>query len=78
MSTGGRNAKRPWWPEDDIKLRELAAAGKTVAMIALQLKRTVPAVRTRSKVLKISVSGRRNWRTKQSGHDGVLTDRRRD
>jgi hypothetical protein len=49
-----RYAKRPWKPEEERQLREMAEAGKTITMIALRLKRTVNAVRGRLGILKIS------------------------
>jgi hypothetical protein len=37
------NTKRPWTPEEDNQLREMAGAGKSIIMIALKFKRTVLA-----------------------------------
>jgi hypothetical protein len=50
-----RYVKRPWKPEEDGQLREMAEAGKNITMIALSLERTVTAVRGRLGILKISV-----------------------
>ena len=50
-----KNASRPWEPEEEKQLREMAEAGKTITMIALRLKRTVTAVRCRLSILKISL-----------------------
>ena len=50
-----KNASRPWEPEEEKQLREMAEAGKTITMIALRLKRTVTAVRCRLSTLKISL-----------------------
>jgi hypothetical protein len=47
--------KRPWEPEEEKQLREMAEAGKTITMIALRLKRTVTAVRGRLSILKVSL-----------------------
>jgi hypothetical protein len=55
MILGARNAKRPWSPEHDKQLREMVEAGKSVTTIALRLKRTVLAVRSRLSILSISV-----------------------
>jgi hypothetical protein len=50
-----KNARRPWEPEEEKQLREMAEAGKTITMISLRLKRTVTAVRGRLSILKISL-----------------------
>jgi hypothetical protein len=47
--------KRPWEPEEEKQLREMAEAGKTITMIALRLKRTVTAVCGRLSILKVSL-----------------------
>jgi hypothetical protein len=47
--------KRPWEPEEEKQLREMAEAGKAITMIALRLKRTVTAVRGRLSILKVSL-----------------------
>jgi hypothetical protein len=36
-----KNARRPWEPEEEKQLREMAEAGKTITIMALKLKRTV-------------------------------------
>jgi hypothetical protein len=61
MILSARNARRPWEPEDDKQLREMAEAGKRAITIALKLKRTVKAVRARSSILRISIDARK-WR----------------
>ena len=55
MSLSRKYARRPWDPEDEKQLREMAEAGKTITMIALRLKRTVTAVRGRLGILKVSL-----------------------
>ena len=50
-----KNARRPWEPEEEKQLREMAEAGKTITIMALKLKRTVTAVRGRLSILKISL-----------------------
>jgi hypothetical protein len=65
MIPGRKYARhRPWEPEEDKQLREMAEAGKTITMIALRLKRTVTAVRGRLGILKVSLRkvGRRSSR----------------
>jgi len=47
---------RPWTPEDDQRLRKLAASATSVAEIAKQLDRGPSAVRTRASVLQIRVA----------------------
>jgi hypothetical protein len=59
MIFGARNAKRPWKPEEDEQLRNMAEAGKSIFIIALKLKRTVSAVRGRASILKASIRGAR-------------------
>jgi hypothetical protein len=55
MSLSRKYARRPWDPEDEKQLREMAEAGKTITIIALMLKRTVTAVRGRLGILKVSL-----------------------
>jgi len=55
MILSRKYAKRPWEPEEEKQLREMAEAGKTITMIALRLKRTVTAVRGRLSILKVSL-----------------------
>jgi hypothetical protein len=50
-----KNARRPWEPEEEKQLREMAEAGKTITIISLKLKRTVTAVRGRLGILKVSL-----------------------
>ena len=50
-----KNPRRPWKPEEESQLREMAKAGKSVTMIALRLKRTVTAVGGRSSILGVSL-----------------------
>src|SRR6266446_6516869 len=71
--------KRPWEPEEEKQLREMAEAGKTITMIALRLKRTVTDVRGRLSILKVSLHKVRA-ETKENP-DGVMAlppDERRD
>jgi hypothetical protein len=55
MILGAKRANRSWAPEEDKQLREMLEAGKSVTIVALRLKRTVLAVRSRVSALKISV-----------------------
>ena len=55
MSLSRKYARRPWDPEDEKQLREMAEAGKTITIIALRLKRTVTAVRGRLGILRVSL-----------------------
>jgi hypothetical protein len=55
MNLVKKNFRRPWTPEEDNQLREMAAAGKSVTLIALRLKRTEMAVRGRMRILRIPV-----------------------
>jgi hypothetical protein len=40
---------RPWTSEDDLRLRDLAAAGKYVVDIAAEMNRSESVIRTRAK-----------------------------
>ncbi len=55
MNLVKKNFRRPWTPEEDNQLGEMAAAGKSVTLIALRLKRTEMAVRGRMRILRIPV-----------------------
>jgi hypothetical protein len=44
---------QPWSPEDDERLRKLAAEGRTSVMIAERMKRTPASVRSRARILEI-------------------------
>lgn len=48
-----KQARRPWQPEEEQQLRQMAEAGKRVTIMALRLKRTTMAVRQRLHILKI-------------------------
>jgi hypothetical protein len=50
--TGPRPAGRPWTRLDDRRLVEMSASGKTQALIARELKRTLAAIQSRSNTLK--------------------------
>ena len=63
MILSARNTKRPWTPEEDNQLREMAGAGKSIIMIALKFKRTVLAVRGRASILKVAIRGGKRKRT---------------
>jgi hypothetical protein len=45
----------PWTPEDEARLRALAASGRSVATIAERLKRTPAAIRYKAHKLNISL-----------------------
>ena len=48
-----RRIVQPWTPEDDDRLRRLAAEGRTSVTIAERMKRTPASVRGRAKALKV-------------------------
>jgi hypothetical protein len=54
MSASNARLRR-WEPDEDKQLREMVEAGKSPTMIALRLKRTVGAVRSRLSILKVSL-----------------------
>ena len=48
-------ARSPWTPEEDNCLRRLVEAGRPIEIVAAELRRSVPAVKTRAYVvLRIS------------------------
>jgi hypothetical protein len=47
-------ARTPWTPEEDKRLRMLIVAGKPIELIAAELRRSVPAVKTHAYALRIS------------------------
>ncbi|MBR1157375.1 SANT/Myb-like DNA-binding domain-containing protein [Bradyrhizobium sp. JYMT SZCCT0428] len=52
----GKMKKRiiqPWTPEDDNRLRKLAAEGRTSVTIAERMKRTPASVRSRAKAINV-------------------------
>jgi hypothetical protein len=65
MILSAQNSRRPWEPEDDKQLQEMAEAGKRVITIALKLKRTVKAVRARLSILGTSIDARK-WRNPEA------------
>jgi hypothetical protein len=48
-----KRLSQPWTPEDEVRLRTLAAAGRSAATISERLKRSVGAVRYRASALNI-------------------------
>lgn len=44
---------QPWSPEDDERLRKLAAEGRTSVTIAERMKRTPASVRSRARIFEI-------------------------
>jgi hypothetical protein len=48
-----RRIVQPWTPEDDDRLRRLAAEGRTSVTIAERMKRTPASVRGRAKAINV-------------------------
>jgi hypothetical protein len=48
-----RRIIQPWTPEDDDRLRRLAAEGRTSVTIAERMKRTPASVRSRTRAIKV-------------------------
>jgi hypothetical protein len=48
------NQKNRWTPEEDERLKTLLEANTSILLVAVKLKRSVTAVRTRAGLLKIS------------------------
>jgi hypothetical protein len=61
------NKKRPWTGEDDHKLLELVAAGRSKFAIAAALKRSTGAVSTRLSSLRLRTTESRRNDTEMSG-----------
>jgi hypothetical protein len=47
---------QPWTHEDEVRLRTLAAAGRSAATIAERLKRTEAAIRYKARKLNINLA----------------------
>jgi hypothetical protein len=52
----GRVTGRPWTPNDDVTLRELAAAGKHVVTIAVELRRSEATIRKKAKEIGVEIA----------------------
>jgi hypothetical protein len=52
-----KGIRQPWTITDDDLLRKMATSGESPAAIALRLKRTEDAVRSRAFRLRISLNG---------------------
>jgi hypothetical protein len=55
-------APEPWTAEDEVRLRTLAAAGRSAATIAERLKRTEAAIRYKARALNINLARVTNGR----------------
>jgi hypothetical protein len=51
----GRVSGRPWMPSDDVTLKELAAAGKYVVTIAVEMCRSEPNIRKKAKEIGVEI-----------------------
>jgi hypothetical protein len=49
-------ARRPWTAHEDMFLRQLAAAGKHAATIAVEMKRSKSAIRSRAALLNVKLA----------------------
>ena len=59
-------ASRPWTAHEDMFLRQLAAAGKYAAAIAVEMKRSESAIRNRATKMKVTLAKvRRTGREEQ-------------
>jgi hypothetical protein len=47
---------RPWTPQEDVILRELAAAGKLAFAIAVEMNRSEAVIRSRAKKESIKIA----------------------
>jgi DNA-binding NarL/FixJ family response regulator len=56
---------QPWTSEDEVRLRTLAAAGRSAATIAERLKRTEAAIRYKARALNIILARVANGRQAQ-------------
>jgi hypothetical protein len=53
-----RNLKRKWTADEDVRLRQLLEGGESVRLVAAKHQRTPSAVKTRSRLLRISASAK--------------------
>ena len=60
---GPSKSRRPWTPDDDDQLRQLAESGKDVLLIAAHLKRTKHAIKSRMTAVGILLSEARAMKT---------------
>jgi hypothetical protein len=60
---GPSKSRRPWTPDDDDQLRQLAQSGKDIRMIAAHLKRTKHAIKSRLTAVGISLLEARAMKT---------------
>jgi len=56
---------RPWKPEEDALLREMAEAGKSPFLASARLKRSASAVKDRASTLRISLKTKRQPSTEE-------------
>jgi hypothetical protein len=55
-------SSQPWTSEDEVRLRDLAAAGRSAATIAERLKRTEAGIRYKARSLNINLARVANGR----------------
>ena len=60
----GRVRGRPWTSEDDVMLRDLAAAGKYVVTIAVEMNRSESVIRSRAKENDVKIAKNTRGRIK--------------
>jgi hypothetical protein len=64
-----RNQHYSWTPEIDQQIREMLLKGKSVHAIAVQLKRTVGAIKSRAQILGLSIAMNKTVRDQRNGRE---------
>jgi hypothetical protein len=67
----GRVSGRPWTSDDDILLRDLAAAGKYVVTIAVEMNRSESVIRKRAKDSDLEIVKKAKGKPKRTAAEQV-------
>jgi hypothetical protein len=76
MKTTPPSSSQPWTSEDEVRLRTLAAAGRSAATIAERLKRSEAGIRYKARSLNINLARVANGRTADiSQREGLMANK---
>jgi hypothetical protein len=67
----GRVGGRPWTAEDDLLLRDLAAAGKFAVTIAIEMNRSESVIRSRAKDIGLEIAKKAKGKPKRTATEQV-------
>jgi hypothetical protein len=67
----GRVSGRPWTSQDDVLLRDLAAAGKHVVTIAVEMNRSESVIRKRAKDSDLEIVKKAKGKPKRTAAEQV-------